>query len=260
MHPCLCLKNQNYGLRFCQKTVCTSTKKSPMARLNNQPRHPPISSQVQVTRCMTELSELYSVHPCLCLKNRNHGLRLCQNTVRTCKKKCPVVRLNNQHHSPISSQVQVMRFYYWAKRALLVHFSSSFTYVLPRKPAWASTLHFEQDRGAETFHIVMGSEEFGMGWRNGWDQGLCAMSRMRSRKNTISWKSFSLNTDRNLLPFPPWLLKPPCWAPRWPNSDVRHLSRESYLVMSRRRMIPGTSSVRHPMIWLGFSCCCKWPI
>ena len=90
--------------------TATCKKDCPMARLNNQSRHPPISSQVQVTRCMTELSELYSVHPCLCLKNRNHGLRLCQKTVRTCKKKCPMARLNNQSHHPlISSQVQMTR-------------------------------------------------------------------------------------------------------------------------------------------------------
>ena len=88
--------------------TATCKKDCPMARLNNQSRHPPISSQVQVTRCMTELSELYSVHPCLCLNNRNHGLRLCQKNSPHLQKKCPMVRLNNQSRHPlISSQVQV---------------------------------------------------------------------------------------------------------------------------------------------------------
>ena len=63
-----------------------------------------------MTHSTTELNCLCKVHACSRFINRQHASGLQQKTICTCQNKCPRARLNNQHHhSPISSQVHVMR-------------------------------------------------------------------------------------------------------------------------------------------------------
>ena len=107
IYACLIYESKQTS-RTATKGIRTWKNKCTMARLNNQPCHSPISSQVHVTHPTTELHWLCKVYAYLIYESKRTS-RTATKRVHTWKNKCPKAGLNNQHHYfPISSQVQVM--------------------------------------------------------------------------------------------------------------------------------------------------------